>query len=108
MFKASSYYKIQVFDSSNEASARVPLDMADGTKYKIMFSLHGPDQFLTFRPMSDSDGTQLQMGVLMFYITAQDAQKILGFSGDHVFSICTDTGTGQFDSVLFQGNVEWQ
>lgn len=107
LYKTSTYYKIQLFSTENTSSSRVPLDLADGSKYKIKFNLQGADQWLSLMPMTDSDGTQLQMGVLMFYITASDANKIMNFQGDHTFSICTDTGDKNLDSTIYQGVVQW-
>lgn len=107
LYKTSTYYKIQVYTTESLTSSRVPLDMADGTSYKIKFNLQTSGQYLTLRPMTDSDGTQLQLGVLMFYITEQDAHKVLDFNGDHFFSICTDTGAANKDSTLYQGLVQW-
>lgn len=111
LFKGPQQYMFQFFElNDNGGMSTIPHDLNEiGTIYKLVFPLATKGDKLEYTAINTQEsGTELMMGRLMFFISGDDAERILGFTGDHLFQIIAYTTRSTVKEVtLYTGSVKW-
>ena len=107
LYRTNNNYMIQLFNITDD-NIRVPYDMTGPYKYKLVFPLSDGTK-MTISPNSDSAKQNLGIGMLVFYITGEQASNIMRVpDSDRYFAVMTDVGkTAAQETTLYQGKVEW-
>ena len=101
----SNNYASQLFNIDSD-NARVPYDLTGPYKYKLVLS--GNTQKITVQQSQDTVKQQLGIGVIMFYITGEQASQVMSVAEqDRYFAIMTEGSTGGRETTLYEGKVAW-
>ena len=105
--RSSNYYRIQLFNLTND-NTRLALDLTGLQQLRLEFPSGTGSSRIMIRQTMDSERQQLGIGVVMFYISSEQAQQVMSVPAEkRYFSITTDNGSTQQNTVLYEGHVEW-
>lgn len=105
--RTSTNYMIKLF-TLNDDNVRIPYDMTGPYQYKLVFPSSDGDN-ISIYPNSDSEDMNLGVGCLVFYITADQALRIMNVPySERYFALTTDEDESDAQkSTLYEGKVEW-
>jgi hypothetical protein len=96
-----------LFNLTND-NTRLALDLTGLQQLRLEFPSGTGSSRIMIRQTMDSERQQLGIGVVMFYISSEQAQQVMNVPSDkRYFSITTDNGSTQQNTVLYEGHVEW-
>ena len=105
--RSSNYYRIQLFNLTND-NTRLALDLTGLQQLRLEFPGGTGSSRILIRQTLDSERQALGIGVVMFYVSSEQAQQVMSVPADkRYFSITTDNGSTQQNTVLYEGHVEW-
>lgn len=111
LYKGPQQYMFQFYElDKSGGSSRIPYNLSEpGIQYKLTFPLAKKGEKLEFTAIDYSnDNSDLIMGKLLFFISGDEADKIMGFTGDHIFRITALKPNSNTPEVtLYTGNVKW-
>ena len=103
--RTSNNYAIQLFNLNSD-NVRIPYDLTGPYKYKLVMPT--TSNMITVKQSSDIDRQQLGLGILLFYITSEQAAQVMEVASiDRYFAIMTDGSAGGQETTLYEGRVAW-
>lgn len=109
LFRRSSQYKFNLFENTAE-NILAPYNLTGNQAIKLEFPGGSSEELITINPIVDNTQNKLQAGQLMFYISAEKAQKIMQTpSSERRFALVTyiPGSSSDTETTLFEGYVDW-
>lgn len=105
--KGPNMYAFSFYNAESSYSTLTPFNISNYSQFKLIFPLSKRGEQLVYNAVTNYDSFRPSDGKLIFYISADDAETIMGFQGEHLFRITCAASSGKMETTMYTGQVAW-